>query len=371
MKSLLLVVLGVFAAACSSAQTQADDPAPAAAAAPPARLVDPSILLIRDDAVRKELGLSSDKRSELDAMLAGHNRVLLAIRDVGPSGADATAIAAVQEVRAELRKLLSIEQRKRLQGLILQAQSYDALSRDDVAKHLSLTAEQQTKLAEAAGDFRTESQKLQAAAASDSAEAQQQALAKLQADRQTRVLAILDEKQTQRWAAALGEPFDFTRVRPSPAAAPEFDDPAFASADAWLNSPPLTMQSLRGRVVVVHFFAFGCSNCINNYPWYREWREALADQPVTIVGIHTPETEGERDPAQLRASMEKHGLKFPVVIDNGKHLWTAWYNNVWPSVYLVDRRGNVRYWWYGELDWKGAGGQKVARQRIEELLREK
>src|SRR5690606_30702067 len=127
---------------------------------------------------------------------------------------------------------------------------------------------------------------------------------------------VLDDKQTQKWAAALGEPFDFARVRPSPAAAPEFDDPAFASTEAWLNSPPLTMKSLRGRVVVVHFFAFGCSNCINNYPWYREWHDAFADKPVTIVGIHTPETDGERDPAQLRASMEKHGLKFPVVIDN-------------------------------------------------------
>ena len=92
---------------------------------------------------------------------------------------------------------------------------------------------------------------------------------------------------------------------------------------------------------------------------------------MTIIGVHTPETDAERDPAQLRASLEKHGLEFPVVIDNGKHAWTAWYNRVWPSVYLVDRRGNVRYWWYGELDWKGAGGQKIARQRIEQLLHEK
>lgn len=369
MKSLPLAAISIVIICGAAAIGRAEEPAPTIAPQA-ARLLDPTILLVRDDAVRKELGLSSDKRSALDAMLAGHNRVLLAIRDVGPTGADATAIDEVREVRAELRKLLTTKQRMRLQGLILQAQGYDALSRDDVAKHLQLTTEQQAQLAEIATDFRAKSQELQVAGAGDSAEARQAALVKLQSDRQQRVLEVLDDKQTQRWAVALGEPFDFSQLRPSPAAAPEFADESFASADAWINSPPQTMKSLRGRVVVVHFFAFGCSNCINNYPWYREWHEAFADKPVTIIGIHTPETEAEHDRAQLEASINKRDLKFPVVIDNGKHLWTAWYNNMWPSVYLVDRRGNVRYWWYGELDWQGAGGQKVARQRIEELLAE-
>lgn len=370
MEWMFKILAAVAVVGALEAKTQAEESAAVAAPAK-ASLVDPSILLVRDEAVRKELGVSTDKRESLDKMLAAHNRVLLAIRDVGPNGADATAIDEIQAVRAELRRLLTTEQRTRLQGLILQAQGYDGLSREDVAKHLKLTAEQQAKLDEAASVFRKESQALAAAGADDSAGAKQVALAKLQADRQARVMETLDKNQKLLWAKALGEPFDFSRVRASPAAAPEFDDPALASADAWLNSPPQTLKSLRGRVVVVHFFAFGCSNCINNYPWYREWHEAFAEKPVTIIGIHTPETEGERDRAQLQASMTKHGLKFPVVIDNGKHLWTAWYNNIWPSVYLVDRRGNVRYWWYGELDWKGAGGQKIARQRIEELLSEK
>jgi peroxiredoxin len=122
--------------------------------------------------------------------------------------------------------------------------------------------------------------------------------------------------------------------------------------------------------VVVHFFAFGCSNCINNYPWYREWHDAFEGQQVVLIGIHTPETQAETDNEQLKLSLAKHGLKFPVAVDKEKKMWQAWYNGIWPSVYLIDKQGRVRNWWYGELDWQGAGGQKIARQQIERLLAE-
>jgi peroxiredoxin len=163
----------------------------------------------------------------------------------------------------------------------------------------------------------------------------------------------------------LGKEFDFKAVRPSPAWAPEFD-----GVEAWTNSSPLTMESLRGQVVVVHFFAFGCINCIHNYPWYREWHDKYSGRGVTIVGIHTPETKAETDNEQLRASLEKNDLRFPVAVDKEKKMWQAWYNGIWPSVYLVDKQGRVRYWWYGELDWQGAGNQETARQQIEQLLAE-
>ena len=120
--------------------------------------------------------------------------------------------------------------------------------------------------------------------------------------------------------------------------------------------------------MVVHFFAFGCSNCINNYPWYREWHDAFQGQDVALIGIHTPETQTETDNNLLRESLEHRELKFPVAVDKDKKMWTAWYNGIWPSVYIIDRQGRVRYWWYGELDWQGAGNQKVARKQIEELL---
>lgn len=335
-----------------------------AAAAPP--LVDPTILLLRDDAVRTALALSDEQRRDLDALLRPHNRMLLAIRDVGPAAADESARPAIAEIRAALKTLLTEPQRVRLQGLILQAQGYDALLRKDVAAQLQLPPATLTALAEISADFRDEARALQQPADPPrSPEAVQTDLKNLQANRHRRVLAQLDAQQQQRYGKLLGEPFDFTKVRPSPADMPELTD-----ATAWLNSPPLDIESLRGQVVVVHFFAFGCINCIHNYPWYREWHEAYAGQPLTIIGIHTPETAAEADAEQLKASLAKHELTFPVAVDNDKKLWHAWYNGIWPSVYLVDKQGRVRYWWYGELDWQGAGNQRAARQQINQLLAE-
>ena len=354
-----------------AARSTADEPSGevTAATGPAAKapaLTDPTILLLRDESVRTALACNDEQQQSLDALLRGHNRLLLAIRDVGPTGADQSAQPALKEIRDELKTLLNDEQRRRLQGLILQAQGYDSLLRKDIATQLKLTPTQLKELAKVSADFRAKAQALQTPGETPrSPEDVQAELKKLQANRHQLVLSQLDKQQQTRYSELLGEPFDFAQVRPSPADAPEFAD-----IDAWINSQPLTMESLRGRVVVVHFFAFGCINCIHNYPWYREWHDAYAGQDVTIIGIHTPETQAETDNEQLELSLAKHELKFPVAVDKEKKMWTAWYNGIWPSVYLIDRQGRVRYWWYGELDWQGAGNQKIVRQQIELLLAE-
>ncbi|MCI0491409.1 MAG: redoxin domain-containing protein [Planctomycetes bacterium] len=359
MRSPYLPLPAIVLALAMTPSAFADEPAGRPA------LSDPSILLVRDEAVRAALAFSTEQRAAIDALFGKYNRLLLAIRDVGPTGADETAQAPLAEIRSELSKLLTGEQRSRLQGLILQAQGYDALLRNDVSEALKLSPEQKKTLIKASDEFRADVKELQSSAKGRSPANLQAALAKVQASRHKRVLAELDAEQTRRWSQLLGEPFDFSQVRPSPASAPEFE-----SIDAWLNSPPLTMESLRGQVVVVHFFAFGCSNCINNYPWYREWQNDLAGKGVTIVGIHAPETEAETDNEQLRLSLEKHELKFPVAVDKEKKMWQAYHNGIWPTVYIVDKQGRVRYWWYGELDWQGAGNQKNVRRQIEQLLAE-
>jgi hypothetical protein len=89
-----------------------------------------------------------------------------------------------------------------------------------------------------------------------------------------------------------------------------------------------------------------------------------------IVGVHTPETSAERQPESVRAKIKEARFDFPVVLDNEKAIWKAWGNSMWPSVYLIDKRGRLRYWWYGELDWNGAGGQQIMADKIEELLAE-
>jgi peroxiredoxin len=89
-----------------------------------------------------------------------------------------------------------------------------------------------------------------------------------------------------------------------------------------------------------------------------------------VLGIHTAETAAERDPANVRKAALEAGLTFPILVDQDKLNWDAWGNSMWPSVYLIDKQGYVRYWWYGELNWKGAEGERRLRKRIEELLDE-
>jgi peroxiredoxin len=116
-----------------------------------------------------------------------------------------------------------------------------------------------------------------------------------------------------------------------------------------INSEPLTIAKLRGKVVLVHFWTNGCSNCVNNYPHNRAWQKRYADKGVVIIGIHTPETSGEGNVERIKAQAAKHGLPFPIAVDNDGANWTTWNNRSWPTVYVVDRRGIVRYGWEGEL----------------------
>jgi peroxiredoxin len=91
---------------------------------------------------------------------------------------------------------------------------------------------------------------------------------------------------------------------------------------------------------------------------------------LVIVGVHTPETSAERVAKSVREKVKEAQFEFPVVIDNDKKNWNAWGNSVWPSVYLIDKSGRIRYWWYGELNWNEAGGQDIMAAKIEELLAE-
>jgi hypothetical protein len=92
---------------------------------------------------------------------------------------------------------------------------------------------------------------------------------------------------------------------------------------------------------------------------------------LTIIGVHSPETEGERVVDSVRRKAREDGLEFPIAVDGDLATWQAWSNNIWPSVYLVDKKGYVRYWWYGELNWQGTDGEQYMREKIEELLAEK
>jgi thiol-disulfide isomerase/thioredoxin len=147
--------------------------------------------------------------------------------------------------------------------------------------------------------------------------------------------------------------------------------PELRNVTQWINSEPLTMKKLRGKVVLVHFWTNGCFNCKNNYPHYKAWQQRYAGKDVVILGIHTPETTGERDIERIAKQADKYGLKFPIAVDNDRANWNAWNNRVWPTVYVVDRRGVVRYGWEGELTYNGAPGEENVRKLVDELLLER
>jgi thiol-disulfide isomerase/thioredoxin len=147
--------------------------------------------------------------------------------------------------------------------------------------------------------------------------------------------------------------------------------PELQDVSEWINTRPLAWKDLRGQVVVVHFWTFGCINCIHNQPHYKAWHEKYSGKGVTLIGFHTPETKEEYDLDKVRQKVKDAGLAYPIAVDNDGKNWKAWDNRWWPCTYLIDKKGNVRYRWDGELNWKESKGEEKMRAKIEELLSEK
>ena len=127
--------------------------------------------------------------------------------------------------------------------------------------------------------------------------------------------------------------------------------PEFAGTGRWFNSPPLTMKSLRGRVVLVDFWTYTCINCLRTLPYVRAWDERYARRGLTIVGVHTPEFAFEKKAANVQRAIADEGVRYPVVQDNEFGTWNAFTNQGWPSKFLIDARGRVRYTHLGEGDY--------------------
>ena len=132
----------------------------------------------------------------------------------------------------------------------------------------------------------------------------------------------------------------------------------------WLNSPPLTMEALRGKVVLVDFWTYSCINCIRTTPYLRAWAEKYRDQGLVVVGVHTPEFAFEKRAENVGRAVSGFGITYPVAVDSDFRIWRAWRNNAWPAFYLVDAQGRVRYSHLGE------GRYDRTEAAIQDLLRE-
>lgn len=120
------------------------------------------------------------------------------------------------------------------------------------------------------------------------------------------------------------------------------------SNDTWLNSEPLRLSDLRGQVVMVEFWTYGCINCRHVIPSVREWYETYHGQGLEIIGVHTPEFAYEKDVDNVRQAVADLGVTWPVAIDNEWNTWRAYDNRYWPAMYLVDKAGVIRHVAIGE-----------------------
>ena len=187
---------------------------------------------------------------------------------------------------------------------------------------------------------------------------------KLREETEKNVISVLNSYQQNTLRKLMGRPFNLSQVRIVACKAPEFD------VDTWINGSKVTLSELTGKVTVVHFYAFGCGNCIRTLPYYNKWHYLFPSDVFQIVGIHRPETQQERDIDKVKKKAAEAGIEYPVAIDNESLMWNAWANCIWPSIYLLDKNGYVRYWWYGELNWQGAESEKYLRNKIQELIDE-
>jgi len=127
--------------------------------------------------------------------------------------------------------------------------------------------------------------------------------------------------------------------------------PQFVGLTNWINSEPLTLSQLKGKVVLVDFWTFSCINCIRTLPYLEKWYQMYSGKGLVIVGVNTPEFAFEHDPANVRAAVVKDGIKYPVALDNNDDTWNAFQNDSWPADYLIDKQGNIRYASLGEGDY--------------------
>jgi cytochrome c biogenesis protein CcdA/thiol-disulfide isomerase/thioredoxin len=137
-----------------------------------------------------------------------------------------------------------------------------------------------------------------------------------------------------------------------------------AGATAWINSPELTPDALRGKVVLVDFWTYSCINCLRTLPYVKAWNAKYKDDGLVIVGVHTPEFPFEKDEANVRKAVKELGITYPVAMDNDYRIWRNFHNEYWPADYLIDATGHVRFHHFGE------GGYDEAEQQIRSLLAE-
>lgn len=337
-----------------------------AAATEPAEVTMYTMILLHEPGVTAELKLTPQQSSTIGALLTEVEYPFFLLRDATAEQRNKELPPIQESLRQKLSTALNASQRSRLSQLVFQARGSGAIvSPENVAK-LGLSEDQIQRIAKIHQETKSTLEQIDKNGAGRKVAEQATLRSKRYTQEYADIVALLNDKQRPLLAGMIGKSFDLARLKWVATTAPEL-----RNVEAWINSQPLELKQLRGKVVIVHFWAFGCINCIRNLPCYQRWYEKFPADQVAIVGIHTPETDSERSVDNLRAKVTEYGIKYPVAFDAKSDNWRAWANNMWPSVYVIDKQGRVRTWWYGELNWQGTPGEDIFRKRIEAILEEK
>ncbi len=140
--------------------------------------------------------------------------------------------------------------------------------------------------------------------------------------------------------------------------------PSLGGAIAWLNSQPLMVDELRGKVVLINFCTYTCINWLRQLPYVRAWAEKYQDQELTVIGVHTPEFEFDKHIDNVRRALTDMSIDYPIAVDNDYAVWRAFENRYWPALYFIDRQGRIRHHHFGEGEYEQS--ERVIQQLLSE-----
>jgi peroxiredoxin len=276
-----------------------------------------------------------------------------------PNDPKAPKLADVEaKVSKQLADLFTPAQRTRLQQLQRRAVGTPYMTSEDAIKQLKLTGSQQQSIVQAikGANEKRQSQKDKPDMA---------ALQAIELEEAKQIHAVLKPEQQQTLVTLVGDDFNMAQITEIGPVAPKVE-----GIETWFNGEATTLEQLRGKVVVLHFFAGDCINCIRNLPHYNRWASQYDRNELVVLGIQTPELPQERQVDHVREVIDQHDIRYLVAHDEQSTTWSNWHNSMWPTVYLIDRDGHVRTWWEGELNWQGADGDKRIEAVIDTLLSE-
>jgi thiol-disulfide isomerase/thioredoxin len=138
-----------------------------------------------------------------------------------------------------------------------------------------------------------------------------------------------------------------------------------SGATGWLNTKPLTAKDLKGKVVLVDFWAYSCINCLRSLPYIEAWAQKYKDDGLVVIGVHTPEFDFEKQLPNVQRAVQKFGVTYPIALDSDRKIWDAFHNEYWPAHYFIDAKGKVRFEHFGE------GNYDQSERWIQQLLKER